>query len=304
MKQFIFSIIITTKNEAENIGHCLESIKRQNFSSGKVEIIVVDNNSTDKTKQIARRFTKLVFNKGPERSAQRNYGMKKAKGKYLFYLDADMSLSAGLLKAAVEKMEKGNLAGLYIVERVMGEEKLNSTKTQKPEVSRLVHLGGGKYWTRVRDFERQFYTGTAVDAVRMVRADVFAKSGGFDEKLTGPEDWDFDKRIRQMGKTAVLPEHDGCIFHNEGRFSFAKYLHKKSYYLKYFARYKVKWLGDPEVKKQFSPWYRMFGVFLERGKWKGLLGRPDLAAGMYILRFMVAVGYVIENLKALKKKVV
>jgi len=43
---------------------------------------------------------------------------------------------------------------------------------------------------------------------------------------------------------------------------------------------------------------------LERGKWKGLLGRPDLAAGMYILRFMVAVGYVIENLKALKKKVV
>jgi len=40
-----------------------------------VEIIVVDNNSTDNTVKIAKRFTDKVYNKGPERSTQRNYGV-------------------------------------------------------------------------------------------------------------------------------------------------------------------------------------------------------------------------------------
>ena len=64
----MISIIITTKNEEKNIKNILESLKQQTYKS--VEIIVVDNNSTDKTKEIARQYTSLIYNKGPERSSQ------------------------------------------------------------------------------------------------------------------------------------------------------------------------------------------------------------------------------------------
>lgn len=87
------SVIITTKNEEEHIGNCLESIRKQDYLQEKIEIIVVDNNSTDRTKEIARTFTDKIFNYGPERSAQRNFGVRESKGKYILYLDADMVLS-------------------------------------------------------------------------------------------------------------------------------------------------------------------------------------------------------------------
>ena len=74
----ILSVIITTKNEEKNIANCLKSIKAQNYPHDKIEIIVVDNNSKDRTKEIAARFTDKVYNFGPERSAQRNYGIFNA----------------------------------------------------------------------------------------------------------------------------------------------------------------------------------------------------------------------------------
>ena len=74
----LVSVIVPTKNSEQFLEKCLDSIKKQTYK--RVEIIVVDNNSTDNTKKIARKFTNKVFNKGPERSAQMNFGAKKAKG--------------------------------------------------------------------------------------------------------------------------------------------------------------------------------------------------------------------------------
>ena len=48
----LVSVIITTKNEEQNVGNCLDSIKAQSFVAENMEIIVVDNNSIDKTKDI------------------------------------------------------------------------------------------------------------------------------------------------------------------------------------------------------------------------------------------------------------
>lgn len=74
----IVSVVVTIKNEENNIENCLKSIESQSYPQEKIEIIVVDNNSTDCTKKISRRFTNKVYNKGPERSVQRNFGMEKA----------------------------------------------------------------------------------------------------------------------------------------------------------------------------------------------------------------------------------
>jgi len=142
------SVIITTKNEEQNIANCLNSIKRQTYPQGNIEIISVDNNSTDKTKEIALSYTDKVYNVGPERSAQRNFGVRQATGKYILYLDADMILSENVVKECVEKCEnEGNIA-LYIPERIIGNG----------------------FWIRVRDFERSFYNATVIDCVRFVRS--------------------------------------------------------------------------------------------------------------------------------------
>ena len=267
----LVSVVVTTKNEEKNIGNCLRSIKRQAYPIKKIEIIVVDNSSVDKTVRIARRYTNKVFNYGPERSAQRNFGMmKKSKGKYLIFLDADMTLSPKVIKKAVDELEGGNLAALYVPEVILGNS----------------------FWSKVRRLERSFYDGTVIDCVRVVKRDIFKKVGGFDLSLTGPEDWDLDKKLRREGKVALLKNHQALIFHNEKEFSLKKYLAKKSYYSKSFDAYIKKWgRNDPDVKKQFSFSYRFFGVFWEKGKWKRLIRHPVLAMGIYLLRFLVGLNY-------------
>ena len=83
------SVVITTKNESANIANCINA-----FSDYRkdVEIIVVDNQSTDDTKAIASDLGAMVLDKGPERSAQRNLGWQTAKSDWVIVLDADMIL--------------------------------------------------------------------------------------------------------------------------------------------------------------------------------------------------------------------
>ena len=108
------SIIITTQNEEKNLEPCLLSIQNQFFSKEILEIIVIDNNSCDKTRDIAQNYTDKVFIKGPERSAQRNYGMKEvATGKYVMYIDADMILSPSLIRTCVETINTKNYGSDY-----------------------------------------------------------------------------------------------------------------------------------------------------------------------------------------------
>lgn len=266
----LVSVVITTKNEEKNIENCIKSIKTQTYPEDLIEIIVVDNNSTDRTKEIARKYTKNVFNKGPERSAQRNFGISKAKGEYILFLDADMSLSEGVIAECVNKFTSSRvneLVGLYIPEKILGDS----------------------FWCKVRDFERSFYDGTVIDAIRFFPKKVWEEVGGFDESLTGPEDWDFDKKVRNLGTTDTIKSK---IDHNESDFSIIKYLQGKIYYAKSFDKYIKKWgKNDSDIKKQLGFFYRFIGVFVENGKWKKLLSHPILAAGMYFLRILVGSEY-------------
>jgi glycosyltransferase involved in cell wall biosynthesis len=112
----LVSIIITTKNEAKNIENCLLSIQEQSYPN--IETIVVDNASTDKTKEIAKQYTDKVYDKGPERSAQRNYGMIDiAQGEYVMFLDADMILAPEVVTSCL----RYNNIALHIPEIILGK---------------------------------------------------------------------------------------------------------------------------------------------------------------------------------------
>lgn len=265
----LVSVVITTKNEEKNIENCLQSIRKQTFKN--IELIVVDNFSKDKTVEHAKKYDAKVYLKGNERSAQRNYGAQVAQGKYLIYLDADMILSPAVIEECVTKCERFNVDALYVPERIVGEG----------------------FWIKVRAFERSFYTGTVIDAVRFIQRDLFLQVGGFDETLIGPEDWDFDRKIRETGRTGVatIP-----LYHNEGRFNMKRYLKKKGYYNDGIQKYLAKWgANDLEITKQLGSRYRLIGVFVESGKWKKIVRHPLLTIGMYFLRFRVAIGYIQRN---------
>lgn len=295
----LVSITITTKNEAANIENCLKSILAQTYPREKLEIIVVDNASSDDTKAIALKYTSKVFNKGPERSAQRNYGMlEKSTGKYLLYLDADMILAPGLVAACVEHMRGNTCSALHI---------------------REIILGTG-FWSRVRRFERGFYDGTVIDGARFFSKEAFARAGGFDESMSGPEDWDLDKKIKQNGKIGLLPAageipagwplrsfisahgvaptgFGAAIYHNEAGLEVCKYLTKKSYYARSFDGYISKWgRNDPDIRRQVGLWYRYVGVFIENKKWIRLVAHPLLSFGMYLLRFFVGLLFILRKM--------
>lgn len=263
----LVSVIITTKNEEKNIENCLLSVTDQEFPKDRLEIIVVDNNSSDATKKIAAQYSDKVFDKGPERSAQRNYGAEVASGRYMLYLDADMILSKTVVSECVESAVNGSFMGMYIPETIVGTG----------------------YWIKVRNFERGFYNATCIDAARFMFRDAFLSIGGFDLSLTGPEDWDLDRRLLSKGKAGII---NGCLFHNEGDFNIDKYKKKKAYYVGSFSAYIDKWgKNDVIVRKQLGLYYRYFGVFIEKGKWKRLVSHPLLAFGLYWLRFLVGIEY-------------
>lgn len=267
----LLSVIVPTRNESKNLPNCLRAFERVRSS---VELIVVDNASTDETKAIAAEFGAIVLDKGPERSAQRNLGWRTATADWVVILDADMILPEKTIEA------------IFSVIRQSSDE-----SHQAPLAYWIPEIRTGKgLRVKARNFERSFYDGTAIDALRLFHRSVLEKTGGYDEDLiAGPEDWELDIRVLQTGaKCAVLAEP---LLHNERNLSLRRVLEKKAYYTKSMARYQAKWKGHPALAKQFGFGYRYFGVFVENGKWKKLFAHPILAAVMYFERILVGLVY-------------
>ena len=134
MKQPLISVIVTTRNNHDTLDACLQSIVAQSYSP--IELVVVDNNSTDDTKDIARRYTPHVYNKGPERSVQRNYAVEKASGDYVVIIDSDMELTRDVIRSCVSFVRQNPETGGVII----------------PEES----FGQG-FWAQCKKLERSYY---------------------------------------------------------------------------------------------------------------------------------------------------
>lgn len=229
------SVVVTTKNSGTTLGKLLQSIKNQTFKD--LEIIVVDNHSTDSTIAVAKKYTQKVFKFGPERSAQRNFGAKLAKGKYLLFLDADMELAPDVVGACVTLADQGLGSAIIIPEKTVGKGLMQD----------------------IRRFEREMYEGDeSVELARFYSRGVFKKSKGFDESLTGPEDYDLFYRIKAKHKQSFSTNKVGriksYILHHEEGLTLAKLLQKKFYYAKKGAIYADK---HPElISKQGTILFR------------------------------------------------
>jgi glycosyltransferase involved in cell wall biosynthesis len=183
------TIVVPTRNSERTLKACLESARAQQGTN--VEVIVVDNSSTDATPEIASSLADVVLQAGPERSAQRNAGVAVAKGDYVLIVDADMVLSSNVVASAFEQIERGAEAVAI------------------PETS----FGEG-FWSACKALERSCYDGDAtVSAARFFPRERLAEIGGFDERLLGGEDWDISLRAV---RSTTLAFAAGRIYHDEG----------------------------------------------------------------------------------------
>jgi glycosyltransferase involved in cell wall biosynthesis len=89
------SVVICTHNRSSLLADCINSLLNQNIDSEKFEILIVDNNSIDNTKEVATEFCKkynnikYFFEQTTGYSAPRNCGWKNASGKIVAYIDDD-----------------------------------------------------------------------------------------------------------------------------------------------------------------------------------------------------------------------
>ena len=112
----LVSVVIPVKNGETTIGQCLRSIKRSYFKN--IEVIVVDDHSTDRTPEIAKSFNArlVAAEEGAGANAARNLGAKEAKGEIFVFIDADVVVSRETILGIVERLEGDYLdavVGIY-----------------------------------------------------------------------------------------------------------------------------------------------------------------------------------------------
>lgn len=258
----LISIIITTKNEEKVLVTLLKSIKLQIYS--RIETILVDNFSTDNTLKIVKKYNVTIYQFGPERSAQRNYGAKMAKGEFLFFLDADMELTPKVVDDCVSKINQEQAEGVVV-----------------PEESKWTN-----FWGEVKAYERSFYSekgDPVTDAARFFSKKIFHKMGGYDESITGPEDWDLPDRIREAG--FKVARSTAVIYHHEQRVSPLTLFKKKFYYglnaHKYLTKHNISVISPKTV-------YFLRPLFYKN--WTKLLKHPVLAVAMVCMLFVELLG--------------
>ncbi len=256
LKDSLVSIIVPTHNSADFLSACLSSIKNQTYQH--IELIVVDRDSTDATKDIARRFTSHVYNHGPERSAQRNFGVDKATGEYVAIIDSDMELTPKVIEACIDIFASvPGYKGIIIPEESFGQG----------------------FWAKCKALERSFYVGNdAIEAVRFFPRSIYQELGGYDTQLVAGEDWDLSARLRRLGPTARIHQF---IRHNEGHLSIKRTLSKKYYYAKHARNYLAKEHTSPEHTAAIGPLHR-YRMFFSRPR--TLFARPLIGLGLLVLK--------------------
>lgn len=199
----IVSVTIPAHNSSETLKECLTSVLKQSYQPK--EIIVVDNNSQDNTKEIILNFQKkygqkikYVFEKTVGRAAARNAGISKAQGEIIAMIDSDCIAPPNWLEKLIAPIEKEK------ENAVMGFEK-SFTKN---------------YWADNRQKEDELFTFSKFDGKYIEHIDTknFAikthliKKFMFNQDLVAYEDWDLFLRLKKCSiKIRFLP--DVIVYH-------------------------------------------------------------------------------------------
>ena len=184
------SIVIPAFNEARLIEQTLHSVTASLAANRKPgfisDVIVVDNNSTDNTDELARQAgARVVFEPINQIGRARNAGAAQATGDWLLFLDADSLLSPDLLADILKTIESGRYIGCGSTLRMDG----------LPWWANLTL----RFWTTVSVLCRW-----AAGALVVCRRDAFQAVGGFDQELYALDEIRLSKQLKEWGRQRRL----------------------------------------------------------------------------------------------------
>jgi len=258
-EQPLVSVVVPTRNNARTIRACLESVRGQTHPA--IELLVVDNHSTDETFAVATELADTAVTGGPERSAQRNLGIELARGEWVLWLDSDMVLPPASIERAVATARTTGATGVALPERTVGDG----------------------FWTACRALERECYLNRPwLHNPRLVRRDYLIAGGGFRPEMSGPEDADLRLRMRSEGHAIELAPI--VVDHDEGRLTVKDVLLKRYYYGRSIPAFAGQHEGA--VGAQGKAVLKSYAA-----GWRLLARDPLHAAGMVVLRSLEVVGY-------------
>jgi len=232
-EQGLVSVVVPTFNNERTVEMCLQSIADQSYAN--VETIVVDRFSRDRTVEIARKFDPVVHLYGVRTGGeavygapyQRNYGVSKARGEFVYYVDVDMQLTRDVIAGSLSAIKT-----------------LNADAVIVPEIS----FGTG-FWSACKSLERRCYIGDDLaEAPRFFKKKVWEELGGQDPTIGG-DDWDLYLRFKRRGLKAVRVQN--AIFHDEGKLSLKRLALKRYMYGKHIHNYLQR--HEASGYRQFSP---------------------------------------------------
>ncbi|MCP5244695.1 MAG: glycosyltransferase [Burkholderiales bacterium] len=180
------SVIIPAFNEERLIMHCLKSVSESADSVRSTgfsyEIIVVDNNSTDQTAELARQFgAQVVFESINQIGRARNAGAAAAKGDWLLFVDADSLLNPGMITDILKLIESGKYVGCGSVMLMPSSPWWGATIL--------------KIWTLV-----SVTFCWASGALIVCRKDAFQQVGGFDQDLYAADEITLSRSLKKWGR--------------------------------------------------------------------------------------------------------
>lgn len=199
MKKLCVSAIIPTYNYSQFIAEAIDSVLSQTFTN--VEIIIVDDGSTDNTRDILAHYgtkIKCIFQQNKGVSAARNTGVKNSSGDLIAFLDADDIWLPEKIEKQVERFINDSEIGF--VHCGIEEFDINGNVIEK-------YLNGASGW--VADellLLRPVIVGPG--STLLLKREVFNAIDGFDERpiLRASEDWEFCYRIAKICKGSFVPE--------------------------------------------------------------------------------------------------
>ena len=195
------SVIIPAYNRGNYLRQTIDSVLNQSY--GEIELIVVDDGSTDNTMNILLEYgSKLItlshddrLNKG--QSASINLGLKKAKGDYIAILDSDDYWDSLKIEKQVDHLEKNPAIGLVYCNGKVVDENGN--------VLSDIYTSSHTEYNRPEDVLVDCYFLLPNNA--LVRREVFEKAGLFDENLRAAKDHDMAIRLAEMTNIAYFDEY-------------------------------------------------------------------------------------------------
>lgn len=195
------SVVIPAYNKANLTIRTVKSVLNQTYEN--IEIIVVDDGSTDDTKVQLQLFggrIHYIYKQNGGASSARNIGIKQATGEYIALIDCDDIFCPEKISKSVACLEKQNDCGFVYT----GAHFINSDDNiiSRSEISNSCFSG----WISSKLILRNFICNSTV----VVKKECFEKVGFFDEKIFMPADWDMWLRISENYKAAYVNERLTC----------------------------------------------------------------------------------------------